>query len=176
MRRWAFGIALLWGTLGWAGAASCSACDAATSGMSGKAVLQSDPRSLFVRVQTCIAERGCVSKDELEDPAWFERVLSGFVRGYVEGLGEWPRLERDCALLAFLDGALCVDAMVRYHIETELVGVLRAEGCGTQNDWDAVGRVILGCLAREDVWVARFGEAILPLYRLNARFACQHPA
>lgn len=144
--------------------------------MRGKAVTPSDPRALFVRVQTCIAESGCVSKDELEDPAWFERVVSGFVRGYVRGLGEWPRLERDCTLLAFLDGALCLDAMVRYHIETELVSVLRAEGCGTQHDWDAVGQVILQCLAREDAWTARFGEVILAAYRFNARYACQHPA
>lgn len=149
------------------------ACRTAVDGLLGRAVPPGDPRGLFVRVQTCIARTGCAGEVAFDDPAWFGRVLAGFVRGYVEGLGEWPRLERECALLTALDGALCVNEMVRYHIETELVDVLLREGCGTPRDWDAVGAVIQGCLAREDTWVARVGAWILPIYRYNARAACE---
>lgn len=147
-------------------------CDQAILGMQRQPSQPEDPTYLFNLNQTCIAQKSCTYRAQLDNPLWLERVIYRFIGEYLAQTGGWPRIIQDCHWGIFWPEALCADAMARYHIEVDLLMVLEGEGCGSDHDWYLIGEYILQCLREVGGWVNQIAEGIIPFYRYQTRTNC----
>lgn len=138
-------------------------CDEMVRRLKQLKIAQDDPRHGFYRNQTCIAEKSCAARSNLDDKQWLNKVVPAFVNPLLGKSGEWPQKMRDCENLskAPLGGFICQGLMADYHIEVDLQNALNKNGCGTSKDWKKVGDIITECIQQgnaEDV-INKFQKA-----------------
>lgn len=116
----------------------------------------SDPRHLFHAQQSCIANKSCKLRCEMDNCQWMDEVIPGFVDPYLGGSGRWPAVEASCGDVKNQLGSMlgakwivdreCFSSMGWYHVQVDLLGALQRSGCGSQRDWNLVGDQIAPCL------------------------------
>ncbi len=116
----------------------------------------SDPRRLFHAQQTCIAQKSCELRCNMDNCQWMDKVIPAFTNPYLNSTGEWPTVEASCgAVGAALVGTIagkwitdheCFSTMGWYHVRVDLRAALEQYGCGSEADWALVGRQIEPCL------------------------------
>lgn len=114
-----------------------------------------DPTNGFVVNQRCIAKYSCGGRQQMQDPAWLEKVVPAFVTPFLKRSGEWEKVVTQCRrqstwLPQYVRERRCEWKMADYHIEQDLQGALNANGCGTPADWDEVGDYINECVAEQN--------------------------
>ncbi len=110
----------------------------------------------FANIQLCMAEKSCTDKQNLDNPSWLDNVLNAFFQPFIEKNGEWHDVIDDCQKLAnhwSPSDAIyqCQQLMANYHISHDLKNALNINGCGTQNDWDAIGEYLKSCVGQSDI-------------------------
>ncbi|MHB1232066.1 MAG: hypothetical protein ACYCZQ_05730 [Burkholderiales bacterium] len=138
-------------------------CDEMVRRLKQLKIAQDDPRHGFYRNQTCIAEKSCAARSDMDDKQWLNKAVPAFVNPLLGKSGEWPQKMRDCKNLskAPLGGFICQGLMADYHIEVDLQNALNKNGCGTSKDWKKVGDIITECIQQgnaEDV-INKFQKA-----------------
>ncbi|QBG93821.1 hypothetical protein [Xanthomonas oryzae] len=145
-----------------------------------------DPRRLFHAQQTCIAKKSCELRCQMDNCQWMDLVIPAFARPYLDDDGSWPIVEASCGemqvLLIAVPGGKwiadreCFSSMGWYHVQVDLKKALEAHGCGTQQDWDLVGKQIAPCLLTTNPGYPNqyyeFGGVFVRLARERVRSQC----
>ncbi len=131
-------------------------CDEMVRRLKQLKIAQDDPRRGFYRNQTCIAEKSCAGRSNMEDKQWLNKVVPDFANPLLSKTGEWPQKMQKCKDFGRLPGSgfRCQQLMAEYHIEADLQTALNKNGCGTPGDWKKVGEIITECIQQgnaEDV-------------------------
>ncbi len=133
----------------------------------------------FAIVQLCIAKKGCANKQELDNPSWFPNVLSSFIQPYTQKDGKWNSVIDQCRKLTnhwYLPAAKyrCQELMANYHISHDLQNAVNRNGCGTKQDWEAIGKIIKSCVADSDMNIlfSTFAQWEVMGTRNNVRSKC----
>ena len=123
-------------------------CDEMVRRLKQLKIANSDTRYGFYRNQTCIAEKSCAARKDMEDKQWLNKVVPDFVNPLLGKRGEWPEKMRECKDEEKFPwgGFSCQSLMAKYHIEADLQNALNKNGCGTPNDWKKIGDVIEECI------------------------------
>jgi hypothetical protein len=153
-------------------APECLSCESLIAGLEAEPLPPGDVRNLFVLNQTCIARTSCAIRQEFEHPEWLEAVLTKFVGRFLKRQGEWPVVLEGCKAYLILGELFCADDMARQHIRVDLRVTLALEGCGSENDWRLVERIIRECLLEVGGWVNSLGWLMVPVYRDQVRVDC----
>ena len=160
-------------------------CDEMVRRLKQLKVAQTDPRHGFYRNQTCIADKSCAARKDMEDKQWLNKVVPAFVNPLITKSGEWNKVIQGCKLRGTLPGLgafWCQNEMATYHIEADLQKAINQHGCGTESDWKKVGDTISLCMKigiKED-WptsvlqedVRDFADGIVQRTRNNIRATC----
>ena len=150
----------------------CVTCESLISGLEAEPIPAGDVRNVFILNQTCIARTSCAIRQQFEHPEWLESVLTKFVGRFLQRQGDWPAVLEGCGKYVILGELFCADDMARQHIRVDLRITLAAEGCGTENDWRLVERIIRDCLLEVGGWVNVLGWLVVPVYRDQVRVDC----
>ncbi|MDQ6627917.1 MAG: hypothetical protein M3Z29_05610 [Pseudomonadota bacterium] len=140
-----------------------------------------DPTRVFHSTQTCIADKACALRCNMDNCDWLKWVIPQFVGKYLNKVERWPEVIEKCrapnALLspAGMDIA-CANREAFYHITQDLVPALAQYGCGTDDDWAKVYGVIASCTG-ENLSGYFPGSGTIAskgtyAYRQGARFTC----
>ncbi|UJR08677.1 hypothetical protein I4U23_012935 [Adineta vaga] len=129
-----------------------------------------DVISGFAIDQLCIAKHGCEYKSSFDNPSWFDNILVAFIKPYVEKHDNWNSVIDHChktfSKIPIVGKYFCQQKMAEHHITVDLKNAVSNNGCGTQHDWDAVGKIIVSCVKEADINIP-FGEnyAISEVFR-----------
>ena len=132
-------------------------CEAAA--ISVKEVLdktpKSDPTYGFYRNQNCIASKSCADAPLLDSSKWLGNVVNDFIAPLVNEEGKWKDIKKQCGQIVFPPkGLQCQKLMADYHIGTDLQNSVNKNGCGSEKDWNQVGKWLKDCIekgVKEDV-------------------------
>ncbi len=103
----------------------------------------------FVYNQTCIAIKACYDNNNINDISWRDKVITHFVDAYIYKFGDWNEIENSCqAYNKFnpIKNLLCQRKMALHHIRKDLPNSLNYAGCGSQNDWQIMEKLIKDCI------------------------------
>jgi hypothetical protein len=153
-------------------APDCLTCEGLIAGLEAEPLPTNDVRNLFILNQTCITRTSCAIRQQFEHPAWLEGVLTKFVGRFLKRQGDWPAVLEGCTKYIILSELFCADDMARQHIRVDLRLTLALEGCGSENDWRLVERIIRDCLLEVGGWVNVLGWLVVPVYRDQVRVDC----
>ena len=135
-----------------------------------------NPTTEFADVQACIARLACAGKPGLDNPAWLDAVLPEFVNDLKNQVGPWPEILATCNAISLFDPLRkqeCAAMMATNHIFHDLLGAMIENGCGTDNDWNAIKGDITQCLQQEDPILSKLTIPITVFLRNTARGVCQ---
>lgn len=118
---------------------------------------------VFVRQQSCIAKKSCLTKTDLEDSSWLDSVVPDFIAPFAEQQGDWSGIIQQCDDL--INNAIqlgntnmvnmarlkCANDAAKYHIQNDLLAALKTNGCGTENDWEKIAQQIIDCVKNNDL-------------------------
>lgn len=135
------------------------------------------PQNGFIVNQTCIAKTSCLSKTNLDKPAWLDTVVTRFVTPFTTRSGDWNTVIASCdnfpSTIAYVKRKVCEARMARYHISHDLQSALNTTGCGTVNDWNRIGAIISNCVDQANNAVAgAFASGVVQYLRDNVRSLC----
>src|SRR5262249_32012273 len=107
-----------------------------------------DPLDSFVQTQTCIAQDACVAKSTLNHPQWLDKLVNDFVNPFLDTGPRWTQLIANChhTLPFGYQTEYCQYIFARHHIKVDLQNALNQDGCGTDQDWQALANIITSCL------------------------------
>ncbi|HIE4005719.1 TPA: hypothetical protein ACXNIM_001961 [Stenotrophomonas maltophilia] len=147
----------------------------------------SNPTYPFHVQQTCIARESCALRCDMDNCKWMDNVIPSFVDPYLKRQNFWPAIEASCntniARLRNRVGGTwtarqeCFALMGWYHVATDLRNSLVVHGCGSQRDWDLVGKRIEPCLretqpGHPDAYY-QFGSTLISAIRGDVRVLCE---
>ena len=154
-------------------------CDTVVKELQKLPLSKGDPTNLFVINQTCIADTACKNKSKMDNPKWLDNVVNDFVGAFLKKAGRWKAKIKECLSYEgplIVKEALCAGKMAEYHIHTDLRNAVNRYGCGTNNDWNRIGRYISRCLLNvngsRNLMINVFAEIVVPMYRKTVRSEC----
>ena len=157
-------------------------CDTAISQLNNIRDPADDPTAGFVRNQKCIAVASC-SSAAVKDNEWLNKVVEDFVSPFTSEKGRWKEIQASCRALAgpaAFKSMICQQRMAQYHIEEDLQMALNKNGCGSQEDWDAIGTMLKSCVSQgvsEDLGevplrAQEFASSMVVMMRDSVRQKC----
>ncbi|MEB0012317.1 hypothetical protein QN416_11860 [Glaciimonas sp. Cout2] len=133
----------------------------------------------FYTGQICIAKYSCGSRLQMENTDWLTKVVPAFVQPLLDKSGEWKKVMEACEnqswlLPTYVANKNCESDMAKYHVAQDIQSALNINGCGTDDDWRKVGKIINECVAETNSIVpAFFAQWIVTNNRNDVRRVCQ---
>lgn len=134
------------------------------------------PTRNFHSTQTCIAERACNDRCQMENCNWMKAVIPDFVNPYLSKAGAWPGVEADCKArgTGWYADRECAREMAMYHIRVDLSAALAKSGCGSTSDWTKVFESVSSCTSASfgNGFERRIAVELVRFARQQARATC----
>lgn len=143
-------------------------------------IKKSDLRFGFLYNQTCIALNACSLNSGIKDNIWRDKVVTHFVDAYINQTNNWPQIENKCHKISKFMPArslFCQKNMALYHIRYDLLKSLNYSGCGSDEDWKIMEKIIVQCVkqAQYTPLIANYVRYKLIKEREKIRNICLKP-